>query len=145
MLEFMFLLFKLELPEGTEVWECLSWISSDILETVLTGSHPVGVLIPSDQNLLIINVLLQSGPGSTESAVGYMQREDKMTIRTSTLEKERPGCGPALSDRVHGAHSRLGEMDAALHNPLELVEILIMCIESWKRINATTSLPVQLV
>jgi len=75
-------------------------------------------------------VLLQSGPGPTESAVGYTQKEDKMTTRRSTLEKSRTGCGPALSDRQRGADSRLEEIDAAVLNPPELTEVLVIHVES---------------
>lgn len=102
-LEFIFLLFSLEPPDGTEVWDCLSWISLGILETVLSGWHPPGALIPPDQNLVIINVLLHSGSGSTEPMVGYTQREDKMTIRKATLEQRGTRYGTALSDKHCGA------------------------------------------
>lgn len=129
-LEFIFLLLRLEPPDGTEVWDCLSWIPLGNLEMVLSGWHPPGVLIPSDQNLLIINVLLHSGPGSAESAVGHPQREDKMTIKEGY-----PG---AKGNRVWGSFvrhcgagdSQLREINVALRNLLELTEILVICIES---------------
>lgn len=128
-LEFIFLLFRLEPPDGTEVWDCLSWIPLGNLETVLSGWHPPGVLIPSDQNLSIINALLHSDPGSAESAVGHPQREDKMTIRKATLEQRGTGCGAALSDTVE-LGTQLREINVALRNLLELTEILVICIES---------------
>lgn len=110
-------------------------------ETVCLGFHwaiwkwcsladtPPGVLIPSDQNLSIINALLHSDPGSAESAVGHPQREDKMTIRKATLEQRGTGCGAALSDTVE-LGTQLREINVALRNLLELTEILVICIES---------------